>query len=265
LTICIAALCDKGKNCVVGADREITVASHTLEFDHEKKIEALTDSCVIMAAGDSLFAAEIIEKTRQKVVAQSDKTIRVIAEDLRDIYKKLHLERAESVILHPRGLTLQEFLQYGAQRLPLQSYMSIDQQLFNFGLNVVEFLVAGTDSSGAHIYRVHYTGVGGGNWLEWCDRLGFRAIGTGALHAAILLSLGAQNREENTEKTIYNVYSAKKSAEVAPGVGPATDLAVISSSGIKFVTADTIKKLSDIRETINKRGQVNSEDIKGIL
>jgi 20S proteasome alpha/beta subunit len=264
MTICIAALCDQGKNCVVAADREITATGLNLEFDHEKKIEVLTDASVVMASGDSLLAAEIIEKTRPLVTAPGNNTIRNIAETLRDVYIRTHIERAESVFLRPRGLTLQEFQQNGAQCLPRDIYATIDNQFFAFGLNVVEFLVAGVDVAGAHIFRVYYSGVAGGSWLEWCDRLGYRAIGTGAMHSSILLSLVEHNRTVNADRAIYNVYSAKRSAEVAPGVGLSTDLAVITSSGISFLKSEVLKKLSQIREEVIKRSQPNPEAISGL-
>ncbi|MDD5427976.1 MAG: hypothetical protein PHI58_01935 [Candidatus Omnitrophica bacterium] len=264
MTICIGALCDQGKNCIVAADREITAPGLSLEFDHEKKIEPLTDSCVVMSAGDSLLAAEVIEKTRSIVTGKSGATIRQIAEALKNVYFQVHTERAENVILRPRGLTLAEYKQNGAQQIPLQAYMNIDNLFWTFGINVVEFIIAGVDSTGAHLFRIYYSGIAGGNWLEWCDRIGFRAIGSGALHSAILLSLDGQHKNTALEQTIYNIYSAKKSAEVAPGVGPSTDIAVITSSKVDFLSTTAIDKLSTVRCEALKNRLVNSEKIKGI-
>ena len=142
--------------------------------------------------------------------------------------------------------------------------MNIDNQFWTFGIGVVEFLIAGVDATGAHIFRVHYSGIVGGSWLEWCNRLGFRAIGSGAMHSAILLSLDEQNRNVNIDHTIYNVYSAKRSAEVAPGVGPATDIAVITSSEVKFIKPEILKKLAGIREDIIKNKRVSPDTVKGL-
>ncbi len=179
MTICIAACCEDGKKCVVGADREVTATGLSLEFEHEKKIDIVGPSCVVMAAGDSLLAAEVIVKAQRHVSVKALSTVQQIAETMAVSYMQCHLERAESVLLRPRGLTWADYQQYGAQRLPLQMHMNIDQLLFNFGLGAVEFLVAGVDESGAHIFRIHYDGMGGGSWLEWCDKLGFRTIGSG--------------------------------------------------------------------------------------
>lgn len=248
MTICIAALCDGGKACVVGADKQVTAPGLSLEFQHPGgKIESTGKSCVAMASGDALLASEITIKTRGQFSHSASPSVQQFAEKLRDTFKTIHLERAESVILHPRGLTLKEFKEKGSQQLPAQIYLAVDQLLFNFGLNVVEFIVAGVDSTGAHIFRVYYQGVAGANWLEWCDRLGYRAIGTGGLHASIFLALAGQHNGMTVADTIYNVYAAKKTAEVAPGVGPATDLAVVSASGVTIVEGERIAKLEDLR------------------
>jgi len=43
--------------------------------------------------------------------------------------------------------------------------------------------------------------------------------------------------------TVYTVYEAKRSSEVAPGVGKLTDLAVIRDSKIFFADAEFFKAL----------------------
>ena len=222
MTICIAALADNGGACVVAADRQVTVHALSLQFEHsDKKIDTLVNGCVVLSSGDALLAAEVIEKARSVLGGLSHPTIQQMAECLRDTYMSVHLMRAENVILRPRGLTFQE---WGGTKIPLQLYIQIDQLLFNFGIGAVEFLVAGIDASGAHIFRVHYSGIAGGNWLEFCTRLSYRTIGSGLSHAAILLSMENQNRTLGVGETLYNVYCAKKNSEVAPGVGPATDI-----------------------------------------
>ena len=264
MTVCIAALCNEGKACIVGADREITVPALSLEFEHqEKKIETLNKGCVVMSSGDALLAAEVVEKTRAKLAALANPMVQQVAEALRSTYMPLHLERAEQVILHPRGLNLREFKERGAQQLPPQAYLNIDQLLFNFGIGVVEFHVAGVDGTGGHIFRVHYSGVAGGSWLEWCDKLGYRAIGTGGPHATIFLSMEGQHRGQGVAETLYNVYCAKRTAEVAPGVGAATDLATIIPEKIEFVNEQRLGKLAALREK-HQQQKVTREEVEGI-
>jgi len=263
MTVCIAALCSEGKSCVVGADRQITFPAMSLEYEHhDRKIDVLTSRCAVLSSGDSAVAAEVIEKTRQLLKATNPSNIAQIAESLRDVYIAIHQERAENIVLKPRGFTLKEFKEKGAQ-LPPQAYTTIDQTLFNFGLNLVEFLIVGDDSTGAHIFRVYYSGIAGGNWLEWSDRLGQRAIGSGASHAAILLAIEGQHRDLSLYETLYNVYRAKKNSEIAPGVGNATDLAVISDGNIKLISTTLLGEFDSLRKA-DERNKVGDEKLKSI-
>jgi hypothetical protein len=262
LTICIGVLCDNGKACVVAADREITVPAINLEFEHaDKKIEDVVSGCVVMSSGDALLASQIVEHSRASLGGSSHK-VEKVAQRLRDSYMAIHLERAEHVILHPRGLTMREFKEHGTQ-IPAQAYLNLDQLLFNFGLGAVEFLVVGTDSTGAHIFRIHYDGVAGGDWLEWCDRLGYRAIGSGSSHASISLALEGQHRRLSVAESLYNVYSAKRNSEVAPGVGKATDIVILTAGKVDAVGDDRIKKLAAVREK-HLKDKPGSTELDGI-
>jgi hypothetical protein len=63
------------------------------------------------------------------------------------------------------------------------------------------------------------------------------------------LSLGAQTRQAPLLDTLYRVYEAKRASEVAPGVGLATDIAVISKGAIKPCDSKVISKLKAVFET----------------
>ena len=246
MTVGLGALCDNGTSCVVAADREMTVMALSLEYEHgDSKIEPLSPTCVIISAGDALLAAEILGSIDQARLASD--SIRAAAEAVRDAYVAAHLSRAESVVLRPRGLTWEDF-RHRAHEIPLQSYLGIDQLLFNFGIGAAEFLVAGTDPSGAHLFRVHYNGVAGGSWLEWCTKLGYRTIGSGSPHASVFLALEQQHRRLSTAETLFNVYCAKKSAELAPGVGKATDLAIIHRGRIEQVPEGLLADYERLRQ-----------------
>lgn len=246
MTVCIGALCDDGRSCVVGADREMTVLALSLGYEHQdSKIEVLSDRCTLLSAGDALLAAEIVGSIDKTTLASL--RVRGAAAMVRDTYLAVHLNRAESVILRPRGLTWDDFKRR-AHEIPLQAYLGVDQLLFNFGIGAAEFLVAGTDSAGADLYRVHYGGVAGGSWLEWCWKLGYRAIGSGSPHASVFLALEKQHRRMSVAETLYNVYCAKKSAELAPGVGKATDVAIIGKDGIEIVPEELLGEFESLRQ-----------------
>lgn len=214
---------------------------------HESKIDSLANTCVAMSSGNALFATEVIDLTRQALKSQSSLPVHKGAEKMKEVFMQLHLRRAEDVILAPRGWTLSEFKEHGGQRLPLQAHTEISQLFWQFNLGT-DFIVAGVDAHGAHISWVHYNGVQGAGWLESYDKLGFHAIGSGASHAAILLSLGGQHKDLSAAETMYSVFHAKKNAEVAPGVGSTTDLGIISTGGVRFFGPETLARLEEIKE-----------------
>lgn len=262
MTVCLAALCEGGKSVVLAADRQITMPGFNFEYEHtEKKIDSLAGSHV-MIIGDRLFGAELVRRAGA-ALGDGAHGVQEVAEALTTVFMDAHLRRAEHVILHPRGFKLSEFKER-ALMIPVATYQEIDKLLFNFGMGAVEFLIGGVDSSGGHIFRVHYDGVAGGDWLEWCDGTAFYASGGGASPATVSLALVGQNRDCSLSRTLYNVYAAKRDAEAAPGVGPTTDMLVVSSSGAKTVEASTLKSLGSLWETKRQARRVTDIELQPI-
>jgi hypothetical protein len=93
--------------------------------------------------------------------------------------------------------------------------------------------------------------------------MGFGAIGSGGLHAAIRLALGQHTRTASLPETVFSVYQAKKAADVAPGVGKLTDLALIKEGNARFAA----KELLDILErSSNERSdlKLNNEQSQAL-
>jgi hypothetical protein len=246
----------------LAADRQVTHPAFNFEFEHtEKKIDPLASSFV-MTVGDRSLGFELTERTRETLGAGAH-TIRRVAEALQETFMAAHLRRAEKVILHPYSLTFAEFKDR-APNIPAPAFQEITGNLWRFGVDVVEFLVCGVDSSGGHIFRVHYNGVIGGDWLEWCDGTGFRAAGAGGVHATISLSLAGQHRGCPLTTTLYNVYAAKRDAEAAPGVGPTTDMLVVSSISTKVVDAPTLESLDSIWKAKRQARRVTESELESI-
>src|SRR4051794_24783722 len=78
--------------------------------------------------------------------------------------------------------------------------------------------------TGGHIYSVQNPGRP--ELLN--DIIGYAANGSGTIHALqSMIGLG-HSPEAEYHTTVFRVYASKRRAEVAPGVGADTDLAVIS-------------------------------------
>lgn len=258
MTICIAALCDDGKKCVVAADREITTISKN---QTERKIEVFTDSCIVMGAGDTSQISEIIRRSRVNFDSTKKRSVLEIASIIRDNYVDLHLERAEFSILRPRNLSWKEYKET-ASKIP--NFRDIEGQIWNYGIDAACFLVAGVDDTGAHIYRIFYLGIGSGNWIDCWDKSYMKAIGSGNGHAEVALALLEHHKSLTVNQTLYNVYSAKKIAEIAPYVGPSTDIAIIENGKVNFLTNDQVKKLTDLRDKTLKSSMPKSPEIEGL-
>jgi hypothetical protein len=249
MTVCIGALCQAGKAAIVASDRMVTSHYPPVEFEHtEPKIKQLYGSCVMMSSGFALRPGEIINKL-QAVLLQSgsNKTVEFIANTTKDIYIRTRCATAEEYILKPRGYSLEYYVQNGARLLSASLYNSIDHELltFNYGL---ELLIVGKDTGGTHIYTVSNPGI------SFCyDTLGFHAIGIGNLHALQVFIANRYSINQSIEECISIIYAAKKSSEVAPGVGRETDIWLILESG-KIVILDetTLDELSNIFNKVRK-------------
>lgn len=128
-------------------------------------------------------------------------------------FERIKRTCAERAILHPLGLDL-------ATLTGLQGELGIrlSSEVLNFQMPEIEALITGRDDTGPHIYRVSNQGTSCQDWVA------FASIGVGADHANSQLMFAGHNRHRDFAPTLFLVYSAKKRAEVAPGVGKATDM-----------------------------------------
>jgi len=245
MTVCIGAICDDGHTAIIASDRMVTSNYPPIKFEHtRRKIFHLTDYCAALTAGDALKPISIIPKV--KAFLGKNPSIESIAEDAKKHYQVLRAEKAEEFFLNPRTITKEVFYTKGAGIFPPDLFNLIDSQFirFDFGLDL---LIVGVDELGAHIYTVRNPGT-----IDCFNTLGFHAIGVGELHAVQVFIAHRYNKSYTMSEAINIVYAAKKAAEVAPGVGRETDIALIVKSHILNVEPETIKELSKIYSAVTK-------------
>lgn len=239
MTICLAALCSEGDEdprAVVAADRMVTYGGF-IEFEHTMpKVAHASPYALAMVAGDTLVGTRLARAVADSVAGTSPKVVE-IAQSLAQHYETVRQEQVEHQILVPRGLNLATF--YGAHAsLNGQITMMIDQQMLGFNLNV-ELLLAGVDDDGAHIYSI----MNPGRPETQHDIIGYAAAGSGAIHALQSMIGFRHSADADVKETVFRVYASKRRAEVAPGVGHDTDMAVISRDGVKWLSEETLKQL----------------------
>lgn len=247
MTVCLAALCKDGDDplVVVAADRMVTLGGF-IEFEHAvpKMAPAASGFAIAMVAGDTLTGTRLAREVSDQLTGTP--TVMEIAQRLAAQYDTTRRQRIEEQVLAARGLDFSTFYAGHASFNP-QITVMIDQQITQFNLGV-ELLLGGFDSSGAHIYSVHNPGRP--EMLH--DVIGYAAIGSGAIHSLqAFIGFGHSSTAE-FHQTVFRAYAAKRRAEVAPGVGLDTDMALVSAAGIQWVTAEQLDQLRDIYEDFER-------------
>ncbi|MBM3290380.1 MAG: hypothetical protein FJY92_09535, partial [Candidatus Hydrogenedentes bacterium] len=229
MTVCIAAICGNEGGLpasVIGAaDRMLTATD--VEFEPlQTKIVTLTSSIALMMAGDAFSQAEIIQRVSEQVHARVQAapkdwlSVKYVAELYSTEYNQLRTRRSEKKLLAPLGLDSTSFLTR-QQELAGGLVDNLASELINYPHLGVSAIVTGVDISGPHIYTIEDGEV------RCHDMVGFASIGVGYWHADSQCMLWGHTRNRPFQETLYLVYLAKKRAEIAPGVGEATDMFMI--------------------------------------
>jgi len=244
MTICIAANCADARSVVVASDRMLSAPFLLLEFDHaDAKIDEVSRTCVALTAGDALAADSVLAAGSGSPGQLSNPLISDFAEHVRQRFVDTRRRLANEHILEPRGISFQDFYMGGLiNRLPGDLALVLDSQVQSMELGVT-VLLAGVDQTGAHIYAVADPGT-----CACYDRVSYHAIGSGHRHALLTLVGYNQHRSVGVNQTVFNVYCAKRAAEAAPGVGTATEMRVITTSGIKSLSSEELAALSPLYE-----------------
>lgn len=234
VTVCVAAMF--GGSSIIGAsDRMLTAGD--VEFEPQQtKIIGLTTSIALMVAGDSSMQAEVLQNlwaaTKMKIDSAPDVwlDVRYVVEKYSDFYNEARFRRAERSILAPLGLNNESFISKQREMDP-GLVRQISTELLNFESPTIQVIFTGLDNSGPHIYVAHNGDI------SCRDNVGFAAIGAGYWHANSQMMFAGHTRFKLFPETLLLVFSAKKRAEVAPGVGKATDMFMISGLG-SYVQVD---------------------------
>ncbi len=228
MTVCIAALFQwnygtldapqLGFGAVTMSDRKVTVGD--MEYEPNQTKVASFGNCLVLVAGDLAIHSQAIQDTDKEL-----KSRHLPSRDIAIIYGRaiqaVNARHAESEILAPLGLNTDAF--QAKQKDFSQGFVdTITSQLQNRQPSDVEALVVGSNGERAQIFLVDSRG------REYCmDDAGFAAIGIGAWHAKSRLMSVGHVSSRILAPTLAALFAAKRSAELAPGVGSATDINII--------------------------------------
>jgi hypothetical protein len=234
MTVCIASISrnifpDQPGFMVIGATDGMLTGQEMIEFEPKRanKIFHFSTSISGMFAGEFGFQTEIIRdvipvvQDRIKSEPQRWWKVKEVAQLYANSFKRAHLKRAENSILFPLGYDFKSFHADQKQMEP-ELARQLSTRLHQFDSPGIEAIFCGMDSEGAHIYVV----TNSANVI--ChDVVGFAAIGIGAWHANSQFMFAEHNPFKDFSETLFLTYSAKKRAEVAPGVGDDTYMFLI--------------------------------------
>lgn len=247
VTVCVAAICDD--DTIFGAsDRKITAGD--IEFEPEAvKIDRITQSVAVMAAGDSAIHAEILQSVHADVQDQDWLwDVKEIAELYSQYYNTLRQKGAERAFLAPFGLTMDAFIGRQGDMSP-EWVKQVGYEIINYNPGNVEAIVAGVDEMGAHIWVVE-------NEMVSChDNEGYAAVGIGRAHAKSQFMFSGHTRRNYLPETLLLTYTAKKRAEAAPGVGTATDMFIVGPTRgtFDYLHEGVLAKLEAIYKTVRRK------------
>jgi len=246
MTVCIGALCENGTSVVVAADRMVTFGPPmNLQAEPQtlRKIFSAGSSCVLLFSGSVSDGEDLVANVLTKLSGKQNQQISQIAESAKVSYAALKAKRVEENILGPLlGTDFATFRTLVGQASSSQILQQVLGLIMQHNLQL-DVLVAGTDATGGHLFVATHPGQ-----LLSVNMVGFAAIGSGALHAAIRLSLGQHTAASSLEEAVFNVHEAKKSSEVAPGVGKFTDMAIVRNAQIFALKPDLLAVLEEVHK-----------------
>jgi hypothetical protein len=256
VTVCIAAIYENSG--IIGASDRMLTAGDVQFEPSVPKIRFWTNSIGSLIAGDANLQAEIAAGVRTGVsdlIAQSTTWVKV--KDVASLYKRecdnALRGLAERRILTPYGLTLSEFM--GRQNEFSADFVrDIGTELLNFEGPFVQTIVTGCDDDGPHIYTID------NDTIQCHDSVGFAAIGIGQTHANSQMMAFNHTYLHSLADTLRAVFFSKKRAEIAPGVGPNTDMVVVIGTGGLSMIADNVQEELEKRYAEEKRRQAKVAD-----
>ena len=222
MTICIAALYENGKGCVLASDQMVTAhfpIGYEFESDEVDKIVNVCSAAPIhtLIAGDVFFANNILEMAKKEAEVKGISTTPGIAELVRKSYQTVRRNVIIHTQLESRGLDINTYYN-SHQRLLPQIVQIIDNMFATYSAKV-DLIVAGMGESKCNIYTITNPGQ-----IVCNDPIGYSAIGTGAPHAIYSLIESNYKKSLSKKEVEELVTKAKERSEVAPGVGKKTKI-----------------------------------------
>ena len=171
-------------------------------------------------------------------------------------FKRKKKEIVENEILSIYNLNYEFLLDALQKPIPNPFIHTILEKISNFKLGT-NILLVRFKKTQAVISEINEDGI-----FDFRD-ISFHTIGSGSIQASNTLLFQKHSKKESLNSTVYNVYKAKRNAEVMQGVGSETDIFILTEEGVKKNSDEKINILKDIYEKELRFGK-DHNGIKGM-
>jgi hypothetical protein len=217
------------------------------QFEHSIiKYKEINKQTVSMLSGSPILFDDLIN------LKKWDDPFDKIKSQIFTNFKKKRKEMIKNEIFDKFMINESFFVDALNHKIENQLMNSIMKTIAEFSLET-SILLIGIDEGVAKISVIEEDG-----YIDLVD-INFHAIGSGADQATNTLFFQKHSNSENLSTAIYNVYKAKRNAEVKRGVGRETELAVLSGKKLTRLTDDHLKLLNKVYTDELNYGKNNKE------
>jgi hypothetical protein len=230
---------------IIGAaDFKLTAGDVTFE-PPTSKVRVLGWGVAALIAGDIDVQLELCAR----VAAKAPGTVREAVSLYGTEIASFNVSRAESSVLSKYGMTMRDFVDN--QHNMTSHFVEELRVKMEDAQPRLQTIVCGVDGTGPQLYYLDANGSESRH-----TEIGFSGIGDGGRHAESQFMFAKYTPTWLVEQSLVLLYSAKKRAEVAPGVGQTTNMFYIDGPrGVQPLNETLVRELEraydEILETEN--------------
>lgn len=245
MTICLAAIAKEEDREYVVFATDHMVTTQIGQFEHSiVKYKKLNENTIAMLAGNPLIFDELVK------LKDGSSSYETIKKEIFENFKNKRKEIIKNQIFDIFGIDEKFIIDSLSKPIPNPIVDNIFEQIIEFKLET-GILLIGFDNGNANITEINE------EKMDDFREMNFHAIGSGNIQAANTLLFQKHDKRDPLLATLYNVYKAKRNAEVLQGVGKETELLVLNKDGCKKVDENSTKILEEIYKEELKFGKTH--------
>jgi 20S proteasome alpha/beta subunit len=255
MTAIVGALCEDRRAAVLAADRLEGYGPFEAETDTSKMIQ-ISDSVVVGCSYSDQVGRDVGLRIRE-TLAGNKRSVGAIAKIVHEYLGSAMHDFREGAIQRRFGVGYEGFRQMVVQA---QNQLLLQQITNELGgaTFAVQILVAGLEGGRMKLFTVLPSGINS------FDSRGTAGVGSGGDYATISLIHRQFRPSMKLADAIFAVYEAKRAAEIAQGVGHATDLVILRADReAQWLDEAELSELEAIRETKKPR-QLSDDEAERI-